>query len=123
MPGSEEAWPASPTMSSFASGIARCSAQALAIGVTTSNRPWAIQVGSFTEKRAAQRLAETLAGGYAVEVLPAKRDGGRWRVRVQPIATEDRARATAERLKREEGLPTWVTPMGEGHGRAEGRSG
>lgn len=91
--------------------------------VESASRPWAIQVGSFTEKRAAQRLAETLAGGYPVEVLPAKRDGGRWRVRVQPIATEDRARATAERLKREEGLPTWVTPMGEGHGRAEGRSG
>ena len=88
-----------------------------------ASRPWAIQVGAFSEKRAAQRLAETLGGGYPVEVLPAKRDGGRWRVRVQPIATEDRARATAERLKRDEGLPTWVTPMDEGHGRAEGRSG
>lgn len=94
-----------------------------AVKVERASRPWAIQVGAFSEKRAAQRLAETLAGGYPVEVLPAKRDGGRWRVRVQPIATEDRARATAERLKREEGLPTWVTPMDEGRGRAEGRSG
>ena len=45
MPGSLEAWPASLTMSSFASGQARCRAQALAIGVTTSKRPWAIQQG------------------------------------------------------------------------------
>jgi len=91
--------------------------------VQKAARPWSIQVGAFSEKRAARRLAETLSGGYPVEVLPATRDGGRWRVRVQPIATEDRARATAEKLKREEGLPTWVTPMDDGRGSAEGRSG
>ncbi len=82
----------------------------------TSSRSWAIQVGAFSEKGAATKLADTLADGYPVEVLPATREGGRWRVRVQPIAGEDQARKTAEQLKREEGLPTWVTPM-------EGRAG
>ena len=47
IPGSVEAWPASLTTSSFASGQARCSAQAPDIGVTTSNRPWAIQHGMW----------------------------------------------------------------------------
>ena len=91
--------------------------------VETSSRSWAIQVGAFSEKRAARRLAETLSSAYPVEVLPATREGGRWRVRVQPIVSKDRAREMAERLKREEGLPTWVTPMDDGRGRAEGRSG
>jgi len=79
-------------------------------------RPWAIQVGAFSERRAARRLAEALRDEYPVEVLPARRKGGRWRVRVQPIESEARARSLAETLKREEILPTWVTPM-------EGRAG
>lgn len=77
---------------------------------------WAIQVGAFSENGAARRLADSLRGSYPVEVLPASREGGRWRVRVQPIESESRARAMAERIKLEERLPTWVTPM-------EGRSG
>ena len=81
-----------------------------------NTRPWAIQVGAFSERRAARRLAEALRDEYPVEVLPARREGGRWRVRVQPIESEARARSLAETLKREEILPTWVTPM-------EGRAG
>jgi len=81
-----------------------------------NTRPWAIQVGAFSERRAARRLAEALRDEYPVEVLPARREGGRWRVRVQPIESEARARSLAETLKREESLPTWVTPM-------EGRAG
>ena len=84
----------------------------------TNARPWAIQVGAFSDERSARKLANSLSAGYPVEVLPAKREGGRWRVRVQPLADEARARATADRLKQEEGLPTWVVRL-EGRGQPE----
>ncbi len=77
---------------------------------------WSIQVGAFSDEGAAERLAEGLRARYPVDVLPASSDGGRWRVRVQPIRGEGRAREMAEELKRDERLPTWVTPM-------EGRAG
>ena len=99
---------------------ARSSAAEAAAATRTDPRAWSIQVGAFSDERAAEKLADALSGGYPVEVLPAKREGDRWRVRVQPIAGEDRARKTADKLKREEGLPTWVTPM-DGRGRSDGR--
>ncbi len=75
-------------------------------------RPWAIQVGAFSDERAALRLAESLrAKGYPTKLLSARGDGGRWRVRVQPMSGETKARETATRLKRVERLPTWVLPM------------
>ena len=77
---------------------------------------WSIQVGAFSEQAAANQLAEGLRARYPVEVLAATGKGGRWRVRVQPIKSEEQARQMAEKLKRDERLPTWVTPM-------EGRSG
>lgn len=84
--------------------------------VTRAPSGWSIQVGAFSQQAAATRLAEGLRARYPVEVLPASGKAGRWRVRVQPIRSEARARQMAERLKRDERLPTWVTPM-------EGRSG
>ena len=45
IPGSVEAWPASQMTSSWLFGSTLCSAQALSIGVTMSNRPWTIQPG------------------------------------------------------------------------------
>jgi cell division protein FtsN len=78
---------------------------------------WSIQVGAFSEEGAADRLAEGLRARYPVEVLPASEQGGRWRVRVQPIRGEARAREMAEALKRDERLPTWVTPMEDRVGR------
>lgn len=83
---------------------------------TSARRRWAIQVGAFSDERAAKRLASTLEDRFPVAVLPAGSEGGRWRVRVQPLRGEDQARELAEQLKRDERLPTWVTPM-------EGRSG
>ena len=77
---------------------------------------WSIQVGAFSEEASASRLADGLRDRYPVVILPARKDGGRWRVRIQPIEDEDRARVMADRLKRDERLPTWVTPM-------EGRAG
>lgn len=70
---------------------------------------WAIQVGAFGDEPSAAKLAGQLEGkGYPVEVLPASAESSRWRVRVQPLDEEQAARATAERIEREERLPTWV---------------
>ena len=78
---------------------------------------WSIQVGAFSDEGAADRLAEGLRQRYPVTVLPASATGGRWRVRVQPIRGEALARQMAEDLKRDERLPTWVTPLEERAGR------
>ncbi|MBJ21151.1 MAG: SPOR domain-containing protein [bacterium] len=75
---------------------------------------WSIQVGAFSERAAATRLAEGLRERYPVEILPASTKGSRWRVRIQPVPSEARALEMAESLKRDDRLPTWVTPM-EGH--------
>lgn len=80
----------------------------------TAERRWSIQVGAFGDAAAAERLADGLRNRYPVAVLPARETGGRWRVRIQPIAGEDEARTMADRLKRDEHLPTWVTPMESG---------
>jgi len=70
---------------------------------------WAIQVGAFGDSPSAQTLADRLEGkGYPIEILPASAESNRWRVRVQPIDGESSARATAEKIEREERLPTWV---------------
>lgn len=70
---------------------------------------WAIQVGAFGDEPSARALETRLEGkGYPIEVLPAGPESNRWRVRVQPIGQEQAARGTAERIEREERLPTWV---------------
>jgi cell division protein FtsN len=84
--------------------------------VRGGERGWAIQVGAFADEAAAERLAAGLRDRYPVAVLPASGPGGRWRVRVQPIANEAEARSAADRLKRQDSLPTWVTRMEAGSG-------
>lgn len=80
-----------------------------AVAPPAGGKGWAIQVGAFGDAPSAEQLADRLEGkGYPVEVLPAGAESNRWRVRVQPIAEERSARATAERIEREERLPTWV---------------
>lgn len=79
-------------------------------------RAWAIQVGAFSDEQTALRVADGLdEKGYPVEIVPANRESNRWRVRVQPLASEQAAREMADRLKRDERMPTWVLPM-EGRG-------
>ncbi len=87
-----------------------------ALAATQGARRWSIQVGAFSEEVSANRLAEDLRARYPVAILPAGKEVGRWRVRIQPIEDEGRAREMAGQLKRDERLPTWVTPM-------EGREG
>jgi cell division protein FtsN len=78
---------------------------------------WAIQVGAFSDESVATGLAEGLVEkGYPTELVRAPGDDRRWRVRVQPVHGERRARGLADRLKREERLPTWVIPMEAGSG-------
>lgn len=89
-------------------------AQRVPLASLSPRRPesWAIQVGAFSDRIAAVRLAEGLdEKGYPVEIVPANGKQRRWRVRVQPLSGEADAKAMADRLKREERLPTWVLPM------------
>ena len=72
---------------------------------------FSIPVGAFGDAPAARRLAEELEGaGYPVFVVrpDPERGGDRWRVRVGPISTRERAEAVAAELKSERSLPTWV---------------
>ena len=71
---------------------------------------FAVQVGAFAERSAAERLAESLrAKAFSVYISPGAKAGeARWRVRVGPLASREQAERTAARLKRDEKLPTWV---------------
>jgi len=70
----------------------------------------AVQVGAFATSEKAEALATSLRDkGFPVYVSPGTRAGeSRWRVRVGPLATRDAAEHAADRLKREEKLPTWI---------------
>ena len=84
---------------------------------SSAERRWAIQVGAFSEEAGARRLAKELEKkGYPAELLAAEGAGQRWRVRVQPIESEERVAELEDRLKRVERLPTWVISL-------KGRSG
>jgi len=78
----------------------------------TSTRPiagFAVQVGAFSEKSAAQSLADSLgAHGYPVYLSPTEGDPANWRVRVGPLSTRPEAEKMAGRLEAAEKLPTWV---------------
>lgn len=92
-------------------------APGVSAGGAVGGGSWAIQVGAFGDEPSAAQLADRLEGkGYPIEVLPAGADSNRWRVRVQPIEGEAAARTTAERVEREERLPTWVIRL-EGQSR------
>ncbi|MEZ4291513.1 MAG: SPOR domain-containing protein [Myxococcota bacterium] len=68
--------------------------------------------GRLLDEAVARKLVDGLRGkGFPTELVPAEGRKERWRVRVQPVAGEREARAMAERLKRDERLPTWVLPL------------
>jgi cell division septation protein DedD len=69
-----------------------------------------VQVGAFKTSQAAERLATSLRDkGFPVYVSPGVKAGeARWRVRVGPLPTREEAESTADRLKKEEKLPTWI---------------
>ena len=74
----------------------------------------AVQVGAFGDAASAEKLAGRLRRkGFPAFVSPSTGDaGGRWRVRVGPMASREEADRTAARLKTEERLPTWVVEEG-----------
>ncbi len=70
---------------------------------------FAVQVGAFSEKSAAQALADSLRGhGYPVYLSPSEGKPASWRVRVGPMRTRPEAEKTARRLESAQKLPTWV---------------
>lgn len=71
---------------------------------------YSVQVGAFAGSDVAQRLATRLReDGFPVYVTPSagERDG-RWRVRVGPVESKERAQRLARRLESQQQLPTWV---------------
>lgn len=71
---------------------------------------FAVQVGAFAQKGAADRLAGSLREkGFPVYLAAGEASGAaRWRVRVGPLGTRAEGERAAARLKSEERLPTWV---------------
>jgi DedD protein len=71
---------------------------------------FSVQVGAFREERPAQGLVRQLeAGGFKAYIARSDEGTGqRWRVRVGPVSSRDEADRLARKLKRDEGLPTWV---------------
>ncbi len=72
---------------------------------------FSVQVGAFADAEAARELAEDLEGaGYPVYVAApeGEAESARWRVRVGPVSTRERAERVARELKSERALPTWV---------------
>lgn len=88
----------------------RVRAEETAPSSSPAGEGFAVQVGAFAERAAAERLAESLrAKGLSVYISAGAKEGAaRWRVRVGPLATREQAERTAARLKRDEKLPTWV---------------
>jgi DedD protein len=71
---------------------------------------WAVQIGAFADRAAADALVERLRAGHVQAYLAEGKagDAARWRVRVGPYATRGRADEEAARLQDAHRLPTWV---------------
>jgi DedD protein len=81
-----------------------------------ASRPsgFAVQVGAFADRRAADELVASLreerARAYVVEGGPG--ESARYRVRVGPFGTRQQASDEAARLQKRRRLPTWVIAEG-----------
>jgi len=75
---------------------------------------FAVQVGAFAERRAADELVASLreerARAYVVE--GGAGESARYRVRVGPFGTRQQASDEAARLQKRRRLPTWVIAEG-----------
>jgi cell division septation protein DedD len=71
---------------------------------------FAVQVGAFSDRRKADRLAASLRSSQlsAYVVEGGKREAARYRVRVGPYATRERANDAASGLQAKRRLSTWV---------------
>jgi cell division septation protein DedD len=71
---------------------------------------FAVQVGAFGDEEAASRLAgELRAAGFSVYIRSGETSRGvRFRVRVGPVPTREKATRLAAKLKSDHQLPTWI---------------
>ncbi len=70
---------------------------------------FSVQVGAFSDKQAANALAESLRReGYSVYLSRGEGEAGTWRVRVGPMPSREEAERTGRRLKSVQKLPIWV---------------
>ena len=70
---------------------------------------FAVQVGAFSERRAADALAASLRlEGYSVYLSRGEGESGAWRVRVGPLPSREQAERTGRRLKSDKKLPIWI---------------
>ena len=98
--------PAKPSGAAAANAAPRAPA---AVSSAPPARGFAVQVGAFATAPAAEELARELRRlGQSAYVADQGGSGARFKVRVGPIATRAQADALADRLKREQRLPTWV---------------
>jgi cell division septation protein DedD len=105
--------PAVPQRATSGAGAGAAPTRKSAPAVAQPTSGFAVQVGAFSEKSAAQALADSLiAHGYPVYLSPTEGAPANWRVRVGPMSTRPEAEKTARRLEAAEKLPTWV--LGEG---------
>ena len=76
---------------------------------------YSVQVGALADAASAEKLAVKLRKrGFPVYVAPSAEAGSkRWRVRVGPVPTREKADELASQLEREK-LPTWVLSEGRG---------
>ena len=70
---------------------------------------FSVQVGAFSDKQAANILAESLRReGYSVYLSRGEDEASTWRVRVGPMPSREEAERTGRRLKSVQKLPIWV---------------
>ena len=70
---------------------------------------FSVQVGAFSDRRAADVLAESLRReGYSVYLSQGEGESGAWRVRVGPMPSREDAERAGRRLEKVQKLPIWV---------------
>jgi DedD protein len=69
---------------------------------------YAIQVGAFAAEAGARQLVARLQQSGHASYVAAEGGGARFKVRVGPLETRERAERVAARLEREQELPTWI---------------
>jgi cell division septation protein DedD len=73
---------------------------------------WTVQVGVFSSPRQAAGVRKQLAeGGFDAQIAPTRMDDGqvRYRVRLGAFRSREEAMRTAERVRSDRSLPTYVT--------------
>ena len=91
-------------------------AKPTAVAAVSPTGRYSVQVGAFTDRAGADKLASRLrARGYRSFVkADTEGSGKRFRVRVGPVNARERAEELAAKLAKGEKLPTWILDEGKG---------